>query len=124
MSDMSNLNRDIGMLQGQLAGIVATLARVDERSAARDKAFEEIRDELREVIASIGVLQKQAADQVIVTNQFNELQKSIREGYIQAKGMSKGFLLGISAAAAGTGATVVMLWKEVAALIGRIFTGT
>ena len=112
MSDMSNLNHDIGVMQGELKGIVATLARVDERSAGRDAAFEEMRDELREVIAAIKTLQKQASDQVIVTNQFNELQKSIREGYIQAKGISKGFTLGIAAAAAGTGAAVAGLGNE------------
>ena len=113
MSDMSNLNHDIGVMQGELKGIVATLARVDERSAGRDAAFEEMRDELREVIAAIKTLQKQASDQVIVTHQFNELQKSIREGVIQAKGVGKGFSLGVAFAAAGTGAAVAGFGREI-----------
>lgn len=112
MTDAS-VNRAIGQIEGKLEGIVATLARVDERSAARDEAFEEIRHELRTVASDIATLKKQAADQIIVTQQFNALQQSIRDGVIQAKGISKGFTLGIAFAAAGTGAAVAGLGKEV-----------
>lgn len=109
--------RAVGRLEGELKGIVATLSRVDERSAARDEAFEEMRDQLRGVLTAISVLQKQASDQILVTNEFNALQKSIREGYIQAKGISKGFTLGIAAAAAGTGAAVAGVGRELWRLI-------
>lgn len=117
MADPGNLYRDIGVIQGKLEGIVATLARVDERSAARDEALEEMRDQLRGVLNAIAVLQKQASDQILVTNEFNALQKTIREGYIQAKGISKGFTLGIAVASAGTGAAVAGLGRELWKLI-------
>ena len=109
----AGVNRIIGQIEGKLEGIVATLARVDERSAARDEAFEEIRLELRTVASDIATLKKQAADQIIVTQQFNALQQSIRDGVIQAKGVGKGFTLGIAFAAAGTGAAVAGLGREI-----------
>lgn len=116
MTDAS-VNRAIGQIEGKLEGIVATLARVDERSAIRDEAFEEIRQELRTVAADIATLKRQAADQIVVTQQFNALQQSIRDGVLQAKGISKGFTLGVAFAAAGTGAAVTGLGKEVWKLI-------
>lgn len=111
------INRDIGRIEGQLQGIVATLARVDARAQKRDEAFEEIREELRGVAAAVATLQKQAADTIIVTQEFNALQRAIREGTIQAKGISRGFVLGISFAAAGTGAAVAGLGRELWKLI-------
>lgn len=100
----NNINRDIGRIEGQLQGIVATLARVDERSAARDEAFEEIRNQLNAMASNIATLQKQAADQVLVTAEFNALQRTIRDGQMQVKGFGKGLTAGIWAAAAGGGA--------------------
>lgn len=113
----TDMHRDLGRLEGKIEGIVATLARVDARSEARDDAFEEMREELRTVVAAIAALQKQAADQVIVTQQFNALQQAIRDGTMQAKGISRGFVLGISFAAAGTGAAVAGLGRELWKLI-------
>lgn len=115
MSD--DMSRALGHLEGQLAGIVATLARVDERSAARDAAFEGIRHELRVVAADISTLKKQAADQLIVTEQFNALQQAIRDGKNQAKGISKGIGIGIAIASASGGAIVAgtgrLIWNAI-----------
>ena len=109
MTDI-DVNRALGRLEGQLEGIVATLKRVDERSAARDGAWEEMVDRLV-------ALEAQAKTMVIVTQEFNALQQAIRDGTNQAKGISKGFGLGIAFAAAGTGAAVAGLGKELWKLI-------
>jgi galactokinase len=120
VSEMSNLNRDLGVMQGELKGIVATLKRVDDRSAARDEAFEEMREELREVLASISVLQKQSEDSIEIGKKFNALSQSIRDGAMQVKGASKGIAIGIAMAGAGFGGTIVAiitygkdLWKAI-----------
>jgi hypothetical protein len=109
MTDV-DVNRALGRLEGQLEGIVATLKRVDERSAARDGTWEEMVDRLV-------ALEAQAKTMVIVTQEFNALQQAIRDGTNQAKGISKGFGLGIAFAAAGTGAAVAGLGKELWKLI-------
>lgn len=101
--------RAIGHIEGKLEGIVATLARVDERSALRDEAFEEIRDELRTVVASIAQLQKHAEDSIEIGKKFNALSQSIRDGAMQVKGISKGIVLGVAMAGAGLGGTIVAL---------------
>ncbi len=117
MSDLSDLNRDIGVMQGELKGIVATLARVDERSAARDEAFEEIRNELRKMAANIETLNKHAQDSIEIGKKFNALSQSIRDGAMQAKGVGKGIGIGIVIASASGGAAVVAFGKELWKLI-------
>lgn len=117
MSELSNLNRDIGVMQGKLEGIVATLARVDERSAARDEAFEEMREELREVVSSIKTLQKHAEDSIEIGRKFNLLSQSIRDGAMQVKGISKGIGIGIAIASGTGGAAVAAFGKEIWKLI-------
>jgi len=116
MSDLSDLNRDIGVMQGKLEGIVATLKRVDDRSAARDEAFEEIREELRKMAANIATLNKHAEDSIEIGKKFNDLSQTIRDTSNQAKGMSKGIVLGVAMAGAGIGGSIV-------AVIRMIFPG-
>ena len=117
MSLESEWGRAIGQVEGKLEGIVATLKRVDERSKARDEAFEEIREELRTITSDIGTLKKHAADSVEIALKFNALQQSIRDGANQAKGIGKGFSLGVAFAAAGTGAAVAGFGREIWRLI-------
>lgn len=101
MTDM-DLNRAIGRMEGQLEGVLATLKRVDERSAARDGAFEEMADRL-------AALEEHQRSMVIVTNQFNALQQAIRDGKMQGKGI----LIGIGLAGGVGGATAATFFKGI-----------
>lgn len=99
MSD-SDVNRALGRLEGQLEGIVATLKRVDERSAARDGAWDEMADRL-------AALESQAKTMVVVTQEFNALQQAIRDG----KNQGKGILVGIGIAGSAGGAAAATFFK-------------
>lgn len=107
----------LGRVEGELKGFVATLSRVDERSAARDGAFDELRSDFSTMASDIAALKDHAKAMIVVTQQFNALQQAIRDGTNQAKGISKGFGMGIAFAAAGTGAAVAGLGKELWKLV-------
>lgn len=103
--EINSMMRDFGRMEGKIDGLAASVQRVDQRSVARDAAIEEIRDD-------IAALKDHAKSMVEVSNQFIKLQQAIRDGANQAKGISKGFGLGIAFAAAGTGAAVAGLGRE------------
>lgn len=100
-----DMSRVVGQIEGKLEGILATLERVDARSAARDNAFDEMRHD-------IAALKEHAAEMVIVTEKFNALQQAIRDGKNQAKGISKGIGIGIAIASASGGAVVAGLGRQ------------
>lgn len=102
----SELHRLVGHLEGTLTGILATLNRVDERSAARDVKIDEMADRL-------GSLERQSKTTEVITQEFNALQQAIRDGKNQAKGMSKGITIGVGLAAGAGGATVAALFKNI-----------
>lgn len=113
----ADVNRALGRLEGKVEGLAATMSRVDVRSAARDEAFEEMRGDLAAMASDIAALKDHQKSMIEVTAKFNALQQAIRDGTMQAKGISKGFGLGIAFAAAGTGAAVAGLGKEIWKLI-------
>lgn len=96
------LNRALGRMEGQLQGIVATLDRVDKRSAARDDTLQQMDDRLAK-------LEAQSETTVVVTKEFNALQQAIRDGKMQGKGVA----IGIGLAAGAGGATVVAFFKNI-----------
>jgi hypothetical protein len=96
----AEVNRAIGRIEGQLEGILATLKRVDDRSAARDGAFEGLADRL-------GALEEHQKHMIVVTKEFNALQQAIRDGKMQGKGV----LIGIGIAAGTGGAAVATFFK-------------
>lgn len=109
MTDVTTeLSRALGQVEGQLKGILATLERVDARSAARDDAFDEMRHD-------IAALKEHAAEMIVVTDKFNALQQAIRDGKMQGKGI----LIGIGLAGGAGGAAVATFFKSLwAFLIG------
>lgn len=113
----TDMNRDLGRLEGKIEGIVATLARVDERSAARDEVLEALRDGFAAMSRDMADFKKHQADMVIVTQQFNALQQAIRDGKNQVKGFGKGVTAGIWLAAASGGAATVAFGQKVFAWI-------
>lgn len=105
----SDLSRALGQVEGQLKGILATLDRVDKRSAARDEAFELMKDD-------IAALKEHAQSMIVVTQEFNKLQQAIREG----KATSKGIIIGIGLAGGAGGAAVATFFKNIwAAIFGQ-----
>ncbi len=95
-----SIERSIGRIEGQLEGIVATLKRVDDRSAARDSTLESVLDRLDTMEAHAEAMSKVAAD-------FNLLQQLLRDGKMQAKGV----LIGVGLAAGAGGATLATFFK-------------
>lgn len=104
----TNMERSLGRLEAQVEAAIATLARVDKRSEARDEAFQEMRDD-------IALLKKHAQDMVVVTNEFNALQRAIRDG----KMTGRGIIIGVGLAGGAVGATVATFLKTIwVALMG------
>lgn len=105
MADVE-VNRAIGRIEGQLEGILATLKRVDDRSAARDGAFEDMTDRL-------AALEAHQKSMIVVTQEFNALQQAIRDGKMQGKGI----LIGIGLAGGAGGAAVATFFKTIWATV-------
>jgi hypothetical protein len=101
-ANTSSLERSIGRIEGQLEGIVATLKRVDDRSAARDGTLESVLDRL-------GAMEDHAETMKAVATEFNTLRQTIRDGKMQARGV----LLGVGLAGGVGGATVATFLKGV-----------
>jgi hypothetical protein len=96
----SSVERSIGRIEGQLDGIVATLKRVDERSAARDGTLESVLARLDAMETHTDTIRKVSTD-------FGALQQTLREGKIWAKGV----LIGVGLVAGAGGATVATFFK-------------
>jgi hypothetical protein len=107
MNPANTVERSVGRIEGQLEGVVATLKRVDDRSAARDGQFEEMSDRM-------AALEIHAKSMVLVTNEFNALQQAIRDG----KMAGRGIVLGVAMAAGAGGATVATFFKGLWAWLG------
>jgi hypothetical protein len=97
----SELHRALGRLEGELAGITATLKRVDERSAKRDELFQEIMDRL-------AAQEAHAVHMTKVAEAFKSLQQAVHDGKMQGKGI----LLGFGLATAAGGATLAAFFKQ------------
>lgn len=95
-----SVERSVGRIEGQLEGIVATLKRVDERSATRDGTLESVLERLDTMEAHADAMRKVADD-------FGALQQMLRDSRMQAKGV----LLGIGLAAGAGGATLATFFK-------------
>lgn len=97
----TNLNRALGRLEGQLEGIVATLKRVDDRSAARDKTLEG-------VLERLDTMEAHAEAMAAVAAEFSLIKQIIRDRKMQGKGI----LIGIGIAGGVSGATVAAFFKQ------------
>ncbi len=106
MADVE-VNRAIGRIEGQLEGILATLKRVDDRSAARDGAFESMSDRL-------AVLEEHQRQMIVVAKDVSSIQQAIRDGKMQGKGI----LIGIGLAGGAGGAAVATFFRGLWAWFG------
>lgn len=99
-------SRALGRVEGQLEGIMATLQRESERSAARDKAVDD-------VVGRLAALERHQQEMIVVTQRFNALQQAIRDGKMQGRGV----LIGIGLAGGASGAALAAFFKTIWAAV-------
>ncbi len=97
----NTIERALGRLEGQLDGVVATLERVDKRSAARD-------EKMHELVTRVTKVEEHAEKMTEVAGHVTGLQQLVRDGKMQGKGI----LLGFGLATGAVGATVATFIKH------------
>jgi hypothetical protein len=102
MAADTELHRSLGRMEGELEGIVATLKRVDERSAARDAT-------LQEMAARMGTMEHEVKRIPELVEDVSGIRQMARDGKMTGKGV----LLGFGLATAAGGATLATFFKQV-----------
>lgn len=102
MTEQEGISRALGRLEGQLAGVVATLQRVDERSVQRD-------GKLSELVTRVARVEEHAERMSGVADHVHGLQQLVRDGKMQGKGI----MLGFGLATGAVGATVATVIKQI-----------
>lgn len=99
----TNVERVLGRLEAQIEAMGETLDRLDTRSGARDSKIEDMSGRLWSV-------EKKVEMAVAMREEFSALQRALRDGRMQGKGVLMGIALSAGAGGAAAATVFKTLW--------------